>query len=139
MIKYMGLDLGSKTLGLSISESGIIANNLTTLYFKEHDYEEAVKKMVEVIDQYKITCLVIGYPKHMNNDVGIRAKISEDFKESILKVRPIEIVLWDERLSTRSAITAMIGQKQSRSKQKQKKDELAATLILQNYLDYKRG
>lgn len=139
MIKYMGLDLGSKTLGLSISESGIIANNLTTLYFKERDYEEAVKKMVEVIDQYKITCLVIGYPKHMNNDVGIRAKISEDFKESILKVRPIEIVLWDERLSTRSAITAMIGQKQSRSKQKQKKDELAATLILQNYLDYKRG
>ena len=73
----------------------------------------------------------------MNNDIGIRGKISEDMKNLIIKERNVNVVLWDERLSTKSAISTMIQGKQSRNKQKQKKDELAAVFILQNYLDYK--
>ncbi len=137
MKKYLGIDLGSKTIGLSISESGIIAHSLTTYRFKENDYEAAKSMIVDVIDTYQITDIVLGYPKHMNNDIGIRGKISEEMKKHIIELRDVNVVLWDERLSTKSAISAMIQGKQTRSKQKQKKDELAAVLILQNYLDYK--
>ena len=137
MKKYLGIDLGSKTIGLSISESGIIAHSLTTYRFKENDYEEASQIIVKVVHEHQITDIILGYPKHMNNDIGIRGKISEEMKDLILKKADVNIILWDERLSTKSAISAMILGKQSRSKQKQKKDELAAVFILQNYLDYK--
>ena len=137
MKKYLGIDLGSKTIGLSISESGIIAHSLTTYRFKENDYEEASQIIVKVVHEHQITDIILGYPKHMNNDIGIRGKISEEMKDLILKKADVNIILWDERLSTKSAISTMILGKQSRSKQKQKKDELAAVFILQNYLDYK--
>ena len=137
MKNYIGIDLGSKTIGISISTSGIIAQSLTTYRFKENDYNEAANIIVSVIEKYHITDVVIGYPKHMNNDVGLRGKISEKLKEDILKLKHVNIILWDERLSTKSALDVMIKGGQSRKKQKQKKDELAATLILQNYLDYK--
>ena len=137
MKKYLGIDLGSKTIGLAISESGIIAHSLTTYRFRENEYQEAKDMIIKVIDEHQITDIVLGYPKHMNNDIGIRGKISEDMKNLIIKERDVNVVLWDERLSTKSAISTMIQGKQSRSKQKQKKDELAAVFILQNYLDYK--
>lgn len=137
MKKYLGIDLGSKTIGLAISESGIIAHSLTTYRFRENEYQEAKDMIIKVIDEHQITDIVLGYPKHMNNDIGIRGKISEDMKNLIIKERNVNVVLWDERLSTKSAISTMIQGKQSRNKQKQKKDELAAVFILQNYLDYK--
>ncbi|MFA5471344.1 MAG: Holliday junction resolvase RuvX [Acholeplasmataceae bacterium] len=137
MKKYLGIDLGSKTIGLAISESGIIAHSLTTYRFRENEYQEAKDMIIKVIDEHQITDIVLGYPKHMNNDIGIRGKISEDMKNLIIKERDVNVVLWDERLSTKSAISTMIQGKQSRNKQKQKKDELAAVFILQNYLDYK--
>lgn len=137
MKKYLGIDLGSKTIGLAISESGIIAHSLTTYRFRENEYQEAKDMIIKVIDEHQITDIVLGYPKHMNNDIGIRGKISEDMKNLIIKERDVTVVLWDERLSTKSAISTMIQGKQSRNKQKQKKDELAAVFILQNYLDYK--
>ncbi|MCR3906796.1 MAG: Holliday junction resolvase RuvX [Tenericutes bacterium] len=137
MKKYLGLDLGSKTLGVSLSESGVIAYALTTHRFSENQYENAVDYVIKLIDDYQINTVVLGYPKHMNNDIGIRGKISEDFKELILKKRDIEVVLWDERMSTQTAIRTMIKGSERRKSQKQKKDELAAVIILQNYLDYK--
>ncbi|MBE0700893.1 MAG: Holliday junction resolvase RuvX, partial [Acholeplasmataceae bacterium] len=75
--------------------------------------------------------------KHMNNDVGIRGKISEDFKTRIQKSVEGDVILWDERLSTKTAIKTMIRGHERRQGQKQKKDELAAVVILQNYLDFK--
>ncbi len=137
MKKYLGIDLGSKTIGLSMSESGIIAHSFTTYRFTENDYESAALLICDAIDQNKITDVILGYPKHMNNDIGIRGKISEDMKTSLLDKRDVNVVLWDERLSTKSALSAMIKGGERRTKQKQKKDELAAVLILQNYLDYK--
>jgi len=138
MKRYLGIDLGSKTLGLSISESGIIASSLETLRFKENDYEEAVKLIAEIIKKHQIQIVVLGLPKHMNNDIGIRGKISETFKTQIEAITSgVEIVLWDERLSTKTALRVMIQGSERRKSQKQKKDELAAVVILQNYLDYK--
>ncbi len=137
MKKYLGIDLGSKTIGLAISSSGIIAESYDTLRFKDDLYEEAVQKIINVVKLEHIDVIVMGYPKHMNNDVGIRGKISEDVKRQIEKIIDVEVILWDERLSTKSAISAMIAGNQSRKKQKKKKDEMAAVVILQNYLNYK--
>ena len=137
MKKYLGLDLGSKTLGVAISESGIIATALETYRFSENKYEDAVLIVIKLSDAYKIDTIVLGFPKHMNNDIGIRGRISEDFKKMIEEKKQVEVVLWDERLSTKTALRAMIKGSERRDTQKSKKDELAAVVILQNYLDYK--
>jgi len=137
MKKYLGIDLGSKTIGFAISSSGIIAESYDTVYFKDDMYDIAVEKIINVVKLEHIDVIVLGYPKHMNNDVGIRGKISEDVKQKIIEQIDVEVVLWDERLSTRSALNAMIQGKTSRKKQKKKKDEMAAVVILQNYLNYK--
>jgi putative Holliday junction resolvase len=138
MKTFLGLDLGSKTLGVSISSSGIIATALDTYRFKENDYTEAISIVLQLVKEYRVNIIVLGLPKHMNNDLGIRGQISLDFKQKIESINPdIEVVLWDERLSTRTAIKTMIKGSESRKNQKLKKDELAAVVILQNYLDYK--
>jgi putative Holliday junction resolvase len=138
MKTYLGLDLGSKTLGVSISSSGIIASALDTFRFQENNYEEALKIVFQLVLTHQVTTIVLGLPKHMNNDLGIRGQISIDFKEKIESKYPdIDVVLWDERLSTKTAIKTMIKGSESRKNQKLKKDELAAVVILQNYLDYK--
>lgn len=137
MKRFLGIDLGSKTIGLAISASGVIAQALTTIRFKDDDYDEAVRLIVEQISQHHIDVVVLGYPKHMNNDVGKRGLISEDVKEKIEKTLAVEVVLQDERLSTKTALDVMIAGGTRRKKQKQKKDELAAVVILQNYLNRK--
>ncbi len=139
MKKYFGLDLGSKTLGVSLSESGVIAYSLLTHRFKEDQYDLAAQYIAKLASEYEIGLIVLGYPKHMNNDIGIRGKISEEFKELINRWSSVEVVLWDERLSTKAALDAMIKGSVKRKVRKQKKDELAAVLILQNYLDFKGG
>ena len=137
MTKYLGLDLGSKTLGVAISTSGIIASALETYRFTENKYEDAIQIVIKLIETHQIDTIVLGFPKHMNNDIGIRGRISEDFKKMIEEKKKVEVVLWDERLSTKTALRVMIKGSERRDKQKSKKDELAAVVILQNYLDYK--
>lgn len=138
-MKYLGIDLGAKTIGVAISNSGIIASTLTTLRFKEDDYDEAAKLLLPLIIENKIDVLVIGLPKHMNNDVGIRGQISIDFKAKMASLTNIEIILSDERLTTKMAVKALSDSKKKGKAQKALKDELAAQLILQNYLDMERG
>ncbi|MFP4177666.1 MAG: Holliday junction resolvase RuvX [Acholeplasmataceae bacterium] len=135
MKRYLGLDLGSKTLGVAISTSGMIATGLAT-YRYDGDVAKALERIVSLIDAHAADVVVLGYPKHMNNDVGVRGQISENLAAAIRGKRTVEVILWDERLSTRSALKAMIEGGVRRQRQKQKKDELAAVLILQNYLDY---
>ncbi len=137
MKKYLGLDLGSKTLGVALSESGVIAYAISTYRFTENNYEAAADIVAKLVKEYTTDVVVLGYPKHMNNDIGIRGKISEDFKKMVEERCKVEVVLWDERLSTQTALRAMIKGSERRKSQKQKKDELAAVVILQNYLDYK--
>ncbi|MFU8792463.1 MAG: Holliday junction resolvase RuvX [Acholeplasmataceae bacterium] len=133
MKTYIGLDLGSKTLGIAISTSGIIANTYQTFRFKSEDYDEAISMLLDVITKEKVDVVVLGFPKHMNNDIGIRGQISQQFKEKLEQKTDAKVILWDERLSTQSALKVMQGS--HKKDRKAKKDELAAVLILQNYLD----
>ena len=126
-MKYLGLDLGSKTCGIAIS-SGIIASIYETYRFNEDDYDACLNRIVEI---------VLGYPKHMNNDIGIRAKISEDFKAKLEEKVSAKVILWDERTTSMEVNRVMLMNNTSRKKRKEHKDELAAVIILQGYLDYK--
>ena len=135
-MKYLGLDLGSKTCGIAIS-SGIIASIYETFRFNEDDYDTCLNHIVEVVNKEKIDEIVLGYPKHMNNDIGIRAKISEDFKAKLEEKVSSKVILWDERTTSMEVNRVMLMNNTSRKKRKEHKDELAAVIILQGYLDYK--
>ena len=132
-MRYLGLDLGTKTLGLAIS-NGMIATSLKTIHF--NDLKEAIDKLENVIIEEKIDLLVLGLPKNMNNTIGPRAEATIEFKEMLEKLN-YQVVLQDERLSTVSAHNYMIEADLSRKKRKEKVDSLAATIILQAYLDKK--
>lgn len=135
-MKYLGLDLGSKTCGIAIS-SGIIASIYETYRFNEDDYDTCLNHIVEVINKEKIDEVILGYPKHMNNDIGIRAKISEDFKAKLEEKVSCKVILWDERTTSMEVNRVMLMNNTSRKKRKEHKDELAAVIILQGYLDFK--
>ena len=132
-MRYLGLDLGTKTLGLAIS-NGMSATSLKTIHF--NDLKEAIDKLEKVIIEEKIDLLVLGLPKNMNNTIGPRAEATIEFKEMLEKLN-YQVVLQDERLSTVSAHNYMIEADLSRKKRKEKVDSLAATIILQAYLDKK--
>ena len=134
MSVYLGLDLGSKTLGIAMSHSGVIASPLETFRFKEHHYDMAIDHLKKLIQQYAVTHIIIGLPKHMNNDMGERANISVDFQH---KLKGVNVILWDERLSTKSALDSMRMFGLSHKEKKAQKDTQAAIIILQNYLNYK--
>ena len=135
-MKYLGLDLGSRTLGIAISdELGILARSYDTLRFKDDDYDFAVEKTIEICNKEKVTTVVLGLPKHMNGDQGIRANISYDFKNKIESMSDIKVILEDERLTTVIVDRAMISGNVKRKDRHKKKDEMAAVVILQNYLD----
>jgi len=135
-MKYIGLDLGSRTLGIAISdELGILARSYDTLRFKDDDYNYAINATIEICKKENVSTVVLGYPKHMNGDAGIRASISENFKKEIENNSNIKVILEDERLTTVIVDRAMISGNVKRKDRRQKKDEMAAVVILQNYLD----
>ncbi len=137
-MKYIGLDLGSRTLGVAISdEMGILARAYDTLRFYDDDYEKAIEYTIDICKKEKVSTVVLGLPKHMNGDEGVRAQISFDFKAEIEKRSDIKVVLMDERLTTVIVDKAMISANVRRKDRHEKKDEMAAVVILQNYLDKK--
>ena len=137
-MKYSGLDLGSRTLGVAISdEMGILARAYDTLRFRDDDYEKAIEYTIDICKKEKVSTVVLGLPKHMNGDEGVRAQISFDFKAEIEKRSDIKVVLMDERLTTVIVDKAMISANVRRKDRHEKKDEMAAVVILQNYLDKK--
>ncbi|MEG0276452.1 MAG: Holliday junction resolvase RuvX [Coprobacillus sp.] len=139
MEKIIGLDLGSVTCGIAMSDSlGLIAHGVETYRFKEGKNKNAayyIKKMAEENNVHKI---VLGLPKHMNGDLGIRAQISIDFKELLEKIMDVEVILIDERLTTVVAENQLLFADVSRKKRKQVIDKMAAVTILQDYLDSQR-
>ena len=139
MAKVLGLDLGSRTCGVAISDiSGILARTYETIRFADDDYDTCCNRVVEIALKEKVTDIVLGMPKHMNGDVGIRGQISLDFKAKLLEKHPFNVILWDERLSSVAVNRAMIDGNKRREFRKEHKDELAAVVILQGYLDFKR-
>jgi len=135
-MKYIGLDLGSRTLGVAISDPmGMLARSLETFRFKDDDYESAINYTIDLCKKESVTTVVLGYPKHMNGDNGIRCKISEDFKAAIEEKSDIKVILQDERMTTIIVDKAMLSGNVRRKDRREKKDEMAAVVILQNYLD----
>lgn len=138
-MKYLGLDLGSRTCGVAISDAlGMFARTYETIRFSDDDYEFAAKRVVEIANKEGITEVVLGIPKHMNGDLGIRAEISIKFKENLLSKGIKEVHLIDERLTTVVVDKAMINANMRRDKRREKKDELAAVIILEDFLNRKR-
>ncbi|MBW9211849.1 Holliday junction resolvase RuvX [Bulleidia sp. zg-1006] len=135
MSKYLGLDLGSVTCGVSASETGFIAHTVETIRFKSEDYNEAMDKVLAVIEREKPDEIVLGYPLLLNGDVGPRAKLSEEFKEVLEAECGLPVHLMDERFTTVEAEEILLQADVSRKKRKKKIDQLAAVQILQYYLD----
>ena len=134
-MKYLGLDLGSRTCGVAISDAlGMLARTYTTLRFKEDDYTYAANEVKKLCKTEGVSVIVLGYPKHMNGDEGIRAQISLNFKSLLEEGTNLKVVLWDERLTTVVVDRVMIEGNIRREKRHQKKDELAAVVILEDYL-----
>ena len=132
-MRYLGLDLGTKTLGLSISESGVIANALTILRH-DNDFDYLITELKKIIEEKHRDGLVLELPKNMNNTIGERGEMILNFKEK-LEVFSLPIILEDERLTTRVAENILITADVSRKKRKQVIDKMAAVVILQSYLD----
>lgn len=139
-MRYLGLDLGTRTLGVSISDiTHTIATTLMTIRFEENCYDELIPKLRELIKENNVSKIILGLPKNMNNTLGERANTTIQFKEKIERELAIEVEFQDERLSTREAENYMIKADMSRKKRKQKIDSLAANIILQTYLDRTKG
>ena len=138
-MRYLGLDLGSKTLGVAISDmTNCIASVYKTIYFEEDDYESLIAPLGEIIEKESITGLVLGLPKNMDNTLGKRALITLDFKKMLEDKFKIEVSLEDERLTSVISNNVLIDADLSRKKRKKKVDGMSAVLILQGYLDKNR-
>ena len=139
-MKTMGLDLGSRTIGIALSDPlKIIAQGLETFRFKDGDYESAIKRVVELVPIHQVDEIVLGLPLHMNGDFGDRAEICTNFKAELEKrLENVKIVMRDERLTTVIANRRLLDADLSRKKRKQVIDKMAGVEILQNYLDERR-
>ena len=135
-MRYLGLDLGSKTLGISISDTtNTIASVYTTLRFSEDNNLDTLDELKKIIEDNNITTLVLGLPKNMNNTLGPRALITLEYKEKLEQELNIEVILYDERLTSVISNNVLIDADISRKKRKKKVDGMAAVIILQGYLD----
>lgn len=138
-MKYLGLDLGTRSLGLSISDlTHTIASTYKTIRYEENDYDYLLQELKKIIEQEKIGKLVLGLPKNMNNTIGESAERCLNFKKLLEDNLKIVVEMQDERLTTVEAHNYMIEANMSRKKRKQKIDSLAANIILQTYLDRKK-
>lgn len=136
-MRSMSLDLGSRTIGVAASDlTGMIANGIETI--RRTTPERDMARLTELVQEYEVSELVVGYPKNMNGTIGERAKISEKYAEELRSRFPqVKVVLWDERLSTVAAEKVLIDADLRRKKRRQVIDMMAAVVILQNYLDSK--
>ncbi len=135
-MRYIGLDLGSKTLGIAISDlSNTIASNYKTIVFKNEDYNSLLFELKEIIKEYNITNIVLGWPINMNNTIGPRAETTRNFKEKIENTIKLPVYLEDERLTSVISNQVLIGADMSRKKRKKVVDKIAASIILQSHLD----
>ena len=134
-MRYIGLDLGSRRLGISMSDkTGLIASSYKVITHNE-EYDKLVDEIVNIVKENNVDGIVLGLPKNMNNTMGEKANLSMDFKSKLESVIDVPIYLEDERLSTVEAHNVMISEGARRDKIKEKVDAVAATIILQRFLD----
>lgn len=133
----MGLDFGSVTVGVAISDGlNLTAQGIEVIRRKqENKLRQTLARIQELVNEYQVQTIVLGYPKHLNNSIGERAQKSEEFAEMLRKRTGLEVILWDERLTTVAAHHALDEAHVSLEKKAQVVDKIAAIFILQGYLD----
>ncbi len=134
---YLGLDLGTKTLGISKS-NGVIATLYKTIRHEE-DYDYLIECLKEIKEKEGVDVIVLGYPKNMNNSLSDMARVVLEFKKKLEDNLKVEVVLEDERLTSKISNDVLIKADIRRQKRKKKVDGVASTIILQSYLDRKEN
>ena len=137
MMRIMGLDYGTKTVGVAVSDPlGITAQAVETVTRKdENKLRKTLARIESLATEYGVEKFVIGFPKHMNNDIGERAQKSLEFRDMLVRRTGLEVIMWDERLTTVAAEQTLIESGVRRENRKQYVDKIAAVFILQGYLD----
>ncbi|AUJ26177.1 MULTISPECIES: Holliday junction resolvase RuvX [Virgibacillus] len=137
-MKILGLDVGSKTIGVAVSDAlGWTAQGITTIKWNENVLTSADDALGEIITEYEVGKAIIGLPKNMNGTIGERGEASIVFAKHMEKKFQIPTELWDERLTTIAAERVLLEADVSRKKRKKVVDKMAAVMILQGYLDQK--
>ena len=136
-MRIMGLDYGTKTVGVAVSDPlGITAQAVETIERKtENKLRQTLARIETLAKEYEVEKFVLGFPKHMNNDIGERAEKALEFGEILRRRTGLEVVMWDERLTTVEAERTLIENNVRRENRKQYIDKIAAVFILQGYLD----
>ncbi|HIR93600.1 MAG TPA: Holliday junction resolvase RuvX [Candidatus Egerieimonas intestinavium] len=136
-MRILGLDYGAKTVGVAVSDPlGLTAQGVEIIRRKsENKQRQTLARIEELIAQYQVETIVLGFPKHMNNTVGDRAEKSLAFAEMLKRRTGLPVVMWDERLTTVEANRTLMEAGVRRENRKEYVDELAAVFILQGYLD----
>lgn len=136
-MRIMGLDYGSKTVGVAVCDPlGITAQTVETITRKdENKLRQTLARIEALIEEYAIECMVLGYPKNMNNTIGERAEKTEEFKSALERRTGLKVILWDERLTTVAAEQVLKESGVRREHRKEHVDQIAAAMILQGYLD----
>ncbi len=139
-MRYLGLDLGSKTIGLALSDTTkTIASVYKTIYFKDNDYSSTILEIKKIVVENNVEKVILGFPKNMNNTIGERAQITTNYQKMLESEIGIPVILFDERLTSVISNSLMIEADLSRKKRKKKVDGLAAQIILQDYLNKERN
>ena len=137
-MRILGLDFGTKTVGVAVSDELLITAQGVEIIRREKasKLRQTLARIEELVKQYNVEKIVLGYPKNMNNTEGERCERTKEFKELVEKRTGLEVILWDERLTTVSADNAMMEMGIRREHRKEYVDEIAAIFILQGYLDF---
>lgn len=136
-MRIMGLDFGSKTVGVAVSDALLLtAQGIEIIRRKEENkLRQTLARIEELIVEYEVEEIVLGLPKHMNATEGVRAELTQEFKEKLERRTGLPVTLWDERLTTVAADKIMMEAGIRREHRKEHVDRIAAALILQGYLD----
>ena len=136
-MRIMGLDFGSKTVGVAVCDPlGITAQTVETITrASENKMRQTLARIEQLIGEYEIERIVLGYPKNMNNTGGERGGKTREFKAALERRTGLEVILWDERLTTVAAERVLIESGVRRENRKKSVDQIAAAMILQGYLD----
>jgi putative holliday junction resolvase len=138
-MRWLGLDLGERRIGLALSDPLELTAQAFSVWERKGPLQQDLTYLKKVIQEYEVGAVVIGLPKNMNGSEGLMAEKSRNFGAALEKLCDISIEYWDERLSTTSAQRLLIEADLSRKQRKGKIDKVAAAIILQNFLDFKKG
>lgn len=136
-LRILGLDYGSVTVGVAVSDALLLTAQPVEVIKRKSETKlrQTLARIEELIGRYEVQKIVLGYPKNMNNTLGERVQRTEEFREKLEKRTGLEVVMWDERLSTVSAVEVLKEGNVRRENRKNYVDKIAASFILQGYLD----